>query len=131
MTGIAGMSFLPLDTGRGDVAPTTPGGSLSCQPPGGFSFDWGRLSPAEDALVWAMRADGRSFAEIGRRIEARRAFPEKWDKGAEKRVPVLAAARARLAADVAWRSCAHCNDRFRIRPSREDFRLCLPCRKHA
>lgn len=34
---------------------------------------WSALTPAEDQLVWAMRAEGMPFAVIEAEIEARRA----------------------------------------------------------
>lgn len=92
---------------------------------------WSALSPVEDALVWAMRAENIPFPDIECRILARRQFSERWNDGAENRRIALAASRARVAADVAFGTCAHCRDRFRYRPSRGSRRLCLPCGKHA
>lgn len=79
------------------------------------ALDWGRLSPAEDATVWAMRAEGAAFVAIASTIIRGRS---------------AIGAKCGGQTPVALRRCA-CGAVFRIRPEREDYRRCLPCRRHA
>lgn len=82
---------------------------------------WQSLTPAEDELVWAMRAEDVAFDKIAARIrKQRRAHRTSEAFGA------AIEARAKAVSD-SWsaRACSRCKAPFR---TREDFRWCLPCR---